>query len=336
MVPMRRDPVTPNRVSARPRALRFCARHGLSRGAWLCGAALLALSAGACSPGKYAANQIGNAVARSGDVFTSDDDPELVRDAIPFGLKSMESLLRETPRHSGLLLATCQGFTQYAYAFVQMDADYGTADFERQEALRGRALKLYLRARGYGLRGLELKHPGITQRLALDPAQAVQAVTVREQGLLYWTAAAWGAAVALGKDRPELVADFPAVKALMKRGLALDENFERGAFHEAMIFLEALPPEMGGSVERARAHFERAVAISKGEKPGPFVTLAETVAVMKQDRREFEDLLNRALAIDPEKSPSARLVTVLMQRKARALLAKEDELFIDSGLEDAK
>jgi predicted anti-sigma-YlaC factor YlaD len=52
---------------------------------------------------------------------------------------------------------------------------------------------------------------------------------------------------------------------------------------------------------------------------------------MKQNRGEFRDLLNRALAIDPEKNVSARLVTVLTQRKARSLLAKEDELFLDSG-----
>ena len=298
----------------------------------------LALGLASCSPRKYAVNQIGNAIAKSGDVFTADDDPELVREAVPFGLKTMESLLRESPKHAGLLLAACQGFTQYAYAFVQMDADYGTADFERQEALRQRALKLYLRARGYGLRGLELKHEGLTQRLATDPTQAVEAVTAKEVALLYWTAAAWGSAISLGKDRPELVADFPAVKALMQRALALDENFEGGAIHEAMIVLEALPPEMGGSVERARAHFERAVAISKGEKPGPYVTLAESVSVMKQDRREFRDLLNRALAIDPEKNQSVRLVTVLTQRKARTLLAREDELFIEpeSPAEDVK
>lgn len=299
---------------------------------------LLALGLVSCSPRKYAVNQIGNAIARSSDVFTNDDDPELVREAIPFGLKTMESLLRESPKHPGLLLAACQGFTQYAYAFVQMDADYGTADFERQEALRQRALKLYLRARGYGLRGLELKHQGLTQRLATDPKQALEAVTAKEVALLYWTAAAWGSAISLGKDRPDLVADFPAVKALMQRALALDENFEGGAIHEAMIVLEALPAEMGGSVERARAHFERAVAISKGEKPGPYVTLAESVSVMKQDRREFRDLLNRALAIDPEKNQSVRLVTVLTQRKARALLAREDELFIEpeSPAEDVK
>ncbi|HEY2954212.1 MAG TPA: TRAP transporter TatT component family protein [Candidatus Eisenbacteria bacterium] len=325
---MIRDPETPSRELAPPPRARPAGPARARAGAAVL---LLALAAASCSPTRFAVNRIGDAVAKSGDVFTSDDDPELVRDAIPFGLKTMESLLHESPRHPGLLLAACQGFTQYAYAFVQMDADYSAFDFEKQQALRDRALKLYLRARGYGLRGLELKHPGIAQRLATAPAQAAQSVTAREQPLLYWTAAAWGAAVALGKDRPDLVADFPVVKALMERALALDENFQDGAIHEALIILEALPPEMGGSVERARMHFERAVAISKGTRPGPFVTLAETVAVAKQDRREFEDLLHRALAIDPEKNPSVRLETVLMQRKARALLAKEDELFIDSG-----
>ncbi len=293
-------------------------------------ALFLALALGSCSPSKFAANQVGNAIAKSSDVFTSDDDPELVRDAIPFGLKTMESLLHENPRHAGLLLAACQGFTEYAYAFVQMDAENAT-DFDKQQALHERALKLYMRARGYGLRGLELKHKGITQQLAASPDSALRGVTLREQPLLYWTGAAWGSAISLGKDKPELVADFPVVKAIMQRALALDENFEHGAIHEAMIALEAVPPEMGGSVDRAREHFERAVAISSGAKPGPYVTLAETVAVMKQDRKEFEDLLNKALAIDPEKDQSERLVTILMQRKARALLAKEDELFVDSG-----
>ncbi len=295
-------------------------------------AALLLLGATSCSVRKFAVNQIGNAIAAGGDTFTADDDPELVRDALPFGLKTMEMLLADSPRHPGLLLAATQGFTQYAYAFVQMDADVASAaDYERTAALRERALKLYLRARGYGLRGLELHHRGITQQLTLDPETAARSITKREQPQLYWTAAAWGAAIGLGKDRPDLVADIPVVRALMRRALDLDERFQDGAALEAMIVLDALPPDLGGSVERANRDFERAVAISGGGRPGPYVTLAEAVAVQQQDRKRFEQLLNQALAIDPEKNPSARLETVMMQRKARALLARADELFLESG-----
>src|SRR5262245_11993020 len=76
-----------------------------------------------CSVRKFAVRKIGDAVASIGTTCASDDDPQLVRDAVPFSLKLIESLLAETPEHRGLLLAASRGFTQYAYAFVQEDAD---------------------------------------------------------------------------------------------------------------------------------------------------------------------------------------------------------------------
>jgi hypothetical protein len=80
---------------------------------WLCG----------CSVRKIAVKKLGDALAESGTTFASDNDPELVKGALPFSLKLIESLLAESPKHRGLLLAACSGFTQYAYAFVKEEAD---------------------------------------------------------------------------------------------------------------------------------------------------------------------------------------------------------------------
>ncbi len=49
-----------------------------------------------CSMKQMAVNMVGDAMAGGGGVYTSDNDPELVYEAIPFGLKTYESLL--TPR----------------------------------------------------------------------------------------------------------------------------------------------------------------------------------------------------------------------------------------------
>jgi predicted anti-sigma-YlaC factor YlaD len=303
---------------------------------WLVPAALLFVASG-CSLKKMVANGVGNSMAAGGDVFSRDDDPELVRDAIPFGLKTMESLLEVVPTNRNLLLAACQGYTQYAYAFVQLDADLiEPTSYEEASRLRDRALKLFVRGRNYGLRSLEVKHKGITRLLQSSPDSAVRRLGRKEVPWIFWTAAAWGSAINLGKDRPELAADIDAVRALISRGLALDESYDRGAFHEAMILMEALPPAMGGSPERARRHFDRALALSLGAKPGPYVTLARSLSVASQNRREFRDLLGRALEVDPEKSPSDRLATILLQRKARALLAREDELFLESDTTTAE
>lgn len=291
-------------------------------------AAAAALSG--CSIKRMALKGVANSLTSGPDVFGTEEDPELVRDALPFGLKTMESLLASLPNHEGLLVTLCKGFTQYSYAYVQSEGDLlVNADYARATALHERAYKLYLRARGYGLRALALRHKGIADSLALAPDRAAAKLDKRDLPALYWTAASWGSAIALGKDRPEMLADLPAIRALVERGLVIDERYEAGAFHEAAIVLDALPEVMGGSAERARRHFARAIEISGDRRASPYVTLAQSVSVMKQDRTEFRRLLERAAAFDANQDPANRLATIVLQRKARALLERQDEFFLE-------
>jgi len=85
---------------------------------------LLASLFSGCSVRTVAVNGLAGALAAGGDIYASDDDPELVAAAVPFGLKTIEALLAETPRHDGLLQAAASGFTQYGYAFVGQEADF--------------------------------------------------------------------------------------------------------------------------------------------------------------------------------------------------------------------
>ncbi len=293
---------------------------------------VMALAAQSCSLKRFAANSVANTLATGPDVFSTDEDPDLVREAVPFGLKTMESLLAIVPKNENLLLAACRGFTQYAYAFVQSDADAieGT-DYARATELRERARRLFVRARDYGLRSLELRYRGVSRGLSLDPKTAVARFRVKDVPNLFWTAAAWGSAISLGKDHPELVADLPAVRAMMERALALDEGFEGGAVHEALILLDALPKAMGGSPESARRHFDRALELSGGTHASPYLTYAQSISVMTQNRAEFDDLLERALAVDPGSDSTQRLANIVTQRRARRLLARVDELFLDGS-----
>ena len=288
------------------------------------------LTAG-CSLNRLAVNKLGNALAESGTTFASDDDPELVAGAIPFSLKLMESLLAASPAHRGLLLAAASGFTQYSYAFVQQEAErLEDQDLARAAAERARARQLYLRARDYGLRGLETRHARFGERLRADPLATVRAATVTEVPLLYWTAAAWGAAISLSKDDPEIVADQGLVEALIDRALELDERFDNGAIHGFLISYElARQGARGDPNERARGHFDRAVSLTGGQLASPYVSLAEGVSLSRQDRREFESLLHQALAIDPGARPEWRLVNLIVQRRARWLLSRADQLFLD-------
>lgn len=292
--------------------------------------AVLALGAN-CSVRKVAINKLGDALAGSGTTFASDNDPELIRQAVPFSLKLIESLLAETPRHEGLLLAAASGFTQYSYAFVHQDADR-MEDHDLQEAarLRERARRLYFRARDYALRGLEVRRRNFAAELRKDPQSALRGARRADVPLLYWTAASWGAAISISKDQPEVVVDQPVVEALIDRALELDESFDHGALHSFLIAYE--PSRLGATGDaaaRSRKHFDRAVELTGGMMAAPLVSLAETVSVAKQDRREFEALLGRALAIDPDARPEWRLSNLVLQQRARWLLSRIDELFAD-------
>lgn len=297
---------------------------------------LLLLAVGAalfcpgCSIRRMAVNKLGDALAGSGTTFSSDDDPELVKAAVPFSLKLMESLLEENPRHQGLLFAAASGFTQYAYAFVQQDADeLEDKDVVAAAQLRARARRLYLRARNYGLRGLEGRYPGLGPSLHAHPREALAKTRAKDVPLLYWTAVSWAAAISVSKDDPALVADLPQVEALIDRALELDEAFDHGAIHTFLITYEmnrrAGP---GDPAARARRHFQRALELTGGQAAAPLVSLAEAVSVQRQDRAEFKALLDQALAINADARPEWRLTNLIMQRRARWLLARTDDLFL--------
>ncbi len=298
--------------------------------------AVTAVAAG-CSISHLAVNKIGDAMAGSGTTFASDDDPELIQEAIPFSLKLMESLLNASPRHRGLLLATASGFTQYAYAFVQQNADrLEDQDVAAAAAARLRARRLYLRARDYGLRGLETRHKDFAAALRADARQAVQVATKEDVPMLYWTAAAWGAAVSLSKDDPDLIADQPLFEALIDRALELDEAFGDGSIHAFLISYEpARQGAQGDPYERARVHFDRAVSLTGGQLAGPFVAYAEAVDEARQDRAEFESMLQKALSIDPDAKKEWRLANLVMQRRARWLLSRADDLFLEKPGEES-
>jgi predicted anti-sigma-YlaC factor YlaD len=295
---------------------------------------LLALGSG-CSVRRYAVNSVGDMLASGGSLYERDDDIELVGDALPFSLKLVENLLEESPKHRGLLLTACRGFTVYSYAFVHYEAERQmTEDVYRARALRERARRLYLRAHDYGLRGLEVFYPGFGASLREAPeATAARLESKRKNELLplvYWSAASLGLAVSASKNDASMLARIPEVEALLDRALELDEGWDRGSLHEFTINLAGTKT---GEIDEAKlkGHFERALALSRGERASVYVTYAETVSVPRQDASGFRELLGKALAVDLDARPDWRFANRLSQRRADWLLGRIDEIFLEPG-----
>jgi len=295
-----------------------------------------------CSLKKMAMNKVADMLASpgSGTVFTGDNDPELVGDALPFTIKLYESLMVSMPWHLGLKLQTGSLYIMYANAFIQAPADMlAQEEIEKQAFLFNRAKNLYLRGRDILLKALDHKYPGFLNRLdkkefdrALAPMKKV------DVPLLYWAAAGWLGAYAINPFDMKVGMTVPGAAALMNRVLQLDPGFDGGAVHDFYtLYYGAMPDYMGGDFNKARDHFKKAIEASGGKITSPYLSLATTVAVKEQNLEEYETLLKKVLAVDPDADPSNRLLNTINRRKAEWLLKHADDFFLEkTGENDEK
>lgn len=296
---------------------------------WLGLVVAMALGGAGCSIQRVALKSVGDVLSSGSSVYETDDDPELVAAALPFGLKVIESVLAEQPEHRGLLLSAARGYLLYSYAYLSLPAQrLELTDLAAAQALRRRSRNLALRAHGYALRALALDYPQIDTVLRAAPEEAVQRIATPERDVeaLYWTAAALALAISSSRNEPALLARLPEVEAMVQRALQLDETWNEGALHELAMNLagSGTRPADAATLE---AHYTRALELSAGA--GVHVTYAEAAALPRQDRALFTQLLERALAVDIERQPEQRLLNVLAQQRARWLLDNLDQWFLE-------
>lgn len=268
----------------------------------------------------------------SADVFSTDNDPEFVGDALPFAVKLYESLLASMPGHAGLRLRTGSLYIMYASAFVQAPADMTPRrELETKEHLLDRAKNLYLRGRDILFVGLEKRNPRLRAQLKERRYKEAMAPFRKEDAsLLYWTAAGWVAAFAVNPFDMELGQTLPQTAAIMDRIAELEPGYGRGALDTFFVtYYGSLPAYLGGDAAKAREHFAKAQALAGSSDTSALMALATTVCVNEQNAAEFKKLLGQVLEFDPDRSPANRLVNILNQRKARWLLAHIDDFFIE-------
>jgi len=290
--------------------------------------AFAALSLSGCSVNRFAVNILGDALAGGGGVYTADNDPELIREALPFGLKIFESLLQISPNHEGLLLTASRGFTAYAFILQHETERNDKPDSEQRRRSSVRIRNLFLRGRDYALGGLAARHADFVNRLRENPIATLAATTKEDVPFLYWAGAALGGAISVAKGELNLLVELPLAGAMVQRVLELDESYDRGAAHEFFIAYEAARP--AGSTERARKHYRRALELSGGQRASVHLTLAEAVSVKEQNLAEFRALLSAAMLVPIETIPELRLVNALARQRAAWLAKHIEDFFVDA------
>ena len=316
-----------------------------------------------CSINRFATRIVADALTGSGggSVFTSDDDPEFIADALPFALKTFESLLSSDPENINLIEATAGGFISYANGFLQLPAELLEYDqIEEKERLFNRAAAMYRRGGGYASQGLELLYPGFEEFFRRGDLQAaLEDLNVDAVPFLYWKAAAILGEFSVDSFNPGLMIEVAGAVALAVRALELDEDYGQGDLHDLFIAVFANLPvslvyrtideESNYSVIRALStyyaayglsfkemsfddqamfHLNSSLKLSVGMKASTYV-LASSIYINNQDPDSFISILQKALDIDTDRNPETRLMNIISQRKAQWLIDHiEDYFFI--------
>jgi predicted anti-sigma-YlaC factor YlaD len=301
---------------------------------WRATLTMLCLTFGA-GCGGFVNNQLADTLSSPGKTYARDDDPDLVRGAVPFILKTMEQVHENVPRHKALAEALARTCTSFAVAFIGNDADrLAEKDMAAARDLYQRQKRLALRGYRYGLIGLEVAIPG--SRKIFESGSRDERVNILKNaqkdhvGLLYWTAASLGSAISADKNDMKMVGQLPLVEQMMARALELDEGYDDGSLHEFYIaWWAAKPKAEGGGPDKARQSLEKARAHSQNKKLAPLVSFAESVSVDSQNKAEFVKLLEEVVAFDVDSAPDFRLTNVLSQRRAKWLLSRTSDLFVE-------
>ena len=225
-------------------------------------------------------------------------------------------------------MTACSGFTQYAYAFLQVDAELSDAPEARRRRrsrhgprhVSPRAGLLRARARSDGTPAHGRGSHGIR-------SQCLASATKADVPALYWTAVAWGGELSLADNQLVRLGEIVTVRALLTRALELDETWQDGAIDEAIIALDGLPRLLGGNPRTRPGTFrsrgrvvEREIGVCLRHAGGQRCAAGRRIGRIRAAAA-------RRPGHRPTNRPSLRLANLVAQRRARFLLSRIDKLF---------
>jgi hypothetical protein len=243
------------------------------------------------------------------------EDPELVREALPSYLLLLDSVAQANPDNVGALSAAAQLYTAYGAALID--------DPER-------SAKLTAHAKDYGEQALCASNDDacVLNGIDFDQYEAIIRSTDEDdiQALFSYSLStlAW---IRFNSGNFDALIDLPKMEVSLDHLYGLDPGEYAAATCMYLGILNTLrPPALGGKPELAREWFELGISLSEGKNLGIKVEYARGYARLLYDRELHDRLLNEVMQADV-KQPNLTLFNVLAQEQAAALLASADDYF---------
>jgi hypothetical protein len=266
---------------------------------------------------RIAVSSVGGIVADGFDALTEESDLEFAGQALPANLKLLEVMLKNSPDSERLLKLLAEGYASYSLGWVE-----GVDD--------ERARVFYLRARDFGMRVLQ-QDSDLKKAFegSVDDLKATLTKKSKDDVPgVFWTAFAMGSYLNITLTDPDAIASIPKIETMMNFVVEKDSSFYFGG---ADLFLGTLYGSrskfLGGDPEKSKMHFEKALRLNEGKFLMTHFFYAKSYATQTLNDTLFEALLMKVESSSLEVLPKFRLGNAIAKKKAKALLARKEELF---------
>jgi len=246
--------------------------------------------------------------------------------AMPLSFESQKRKIQKYPNNQLFYLNASKSRITYAYGILMEKADrLMYTDYYKSREYYAKSLDLFVVSRNYLLQALELKHENFSKAMR-DRSQIV--FEKNDIDYLYWLSGSMAGSIQASQADPQYLADLSSIRWLIESAIKVDPDWEGGALSAAMmsVYLNDLSGDKN-SEKNALTYFQLAEKQSNGQNASIYVTLAESYAVSKQDKKMYIELLDKALQIDINKDKSLKQSNKLSQSRAKWLKLRVDDLF---------
>lgn len=269
--------------------------------------------------------------------INAESDFEVFKLALPANLKTLEVLLASDTENPDFNLMLAQGWGGYAQLAMEDEIDLAdlAGDLARVAHLKARATAMYRKGQEYAARLLGGRAELIENRDAEQVKKVLAEFTISDVPALVWYAFNWVGQINLNQSNMALVAGLAKVEMTLERAIELEANYYYGLpYLLAGCIASARPAMLGGNLEKGRALFEKAIAVTQGRFLLAKFMFARYWAVQAQDRKAYCDLLRDVITAPEELLPEQRLMNTVAKIWAERWRKRAGDLFAEGGLCD--
>ena len=261
-------------------------------------------------------------------VFALNYTPNFSKKIFIAALDKTEKNAIKNSDNSLLQFRASKELTTYLYGFSMNEAEeLKNQDYDKGKAAYLRTHNDFVRSLNYINTSIILDYPNF---LLWINGQDNNEIKFKKESAekLYWAAGAYAGAIQSSNGDPEWIIQLPKIGLLLEEGMKLDSSWNFGSFYTAMISYSIIRHDAKeDKFIVAQNYFKKAVEASDGQDLSPYISYAENIAVSSQNKKDFTNMLYKALNIDIYANPELTLTNYIGRKRANWLLDNIDELF---------